>query len=88
MKVWNDKYMGCQAQDKITHFKGMITSICKYITGCDRILLTPKCGKDGKSSDGNWFDINRLDIIKGKKFEIQARNTGSAKGAMIDPPMK
>lgn len=60
---------GETAKDKITGFKGIITGHSDYLTGCDVYLLVPK-SKDGKKSDGVWFDEDRLERIKVKKLVL------------------
>jgi len=54
-------------RDKVTGFKGVCTGFCEYICGCSQALLVPRVGKDGKSPDGGWYDVQRLECI-GKKI--------------------
>ena len=52
--------LGDEAKDKVSGFKGIVTCVAQYITGCDRYMLTSKkCGDDGK-----WFDAGRLKVTK------------------------
>lgn len=39
--------LGLSYQDKITGFKGVATGECRYISGCNQILLAGKISKDG-----------------------------------------
>lgn len=76
--------LGCRVKDKITGFKGIATGICKYITGCDRILVTPPVDKEGKYVESEWIDIQRLSLVGGKKLSIKSKPNGS----MGNPPIK
>lgn len=53
---------GVYAIDKITGFRGVITSRVDSLTGCNRYYLTPSVDKDGKNVDGGWYDEHSLEI--------------------------
>lgn len=76
--------LGCKVKDKITGFKGIATGICSYITGCDRVLVTPPVCKKGKLAEGEWFDIQRLTVLDGKTLSLESKKPGS----MGNPPTK
>jgi len=59
--------LGAEYRDKVTGFKGICTGFCEYISGCNQALLIPRMGKDGKSPDGGWYDVQRLERA-GKKI--------------------
>jgi hypothetical protein len=52
--------LGRRAEDKITGFKGVVSSISFDLYGCVQAWLTQPIGKDGKQPDGAWFDVKRL----------------------------
>ena len=54
--------LGLRATDKVTGFKGAITSVCFDLFGCVQVILNPGMGQDGKPQESLWFDISRLDI--------------------------
>lgn len=54
---------GKEGKDKITGFVGIITARCDYMYGCGQYCLTAKLDKDGKTQDGKWFDVGRIEII-------------------------
>ena len=54
--------LGRTATDKVTGFKGVITGVCFYLSGCNQALLMPRVGSDGAHRDGQWFDVQRLDV--------------------------
>jgi hypothetical protein len=47
-------------RDRITGFVGKCTGFCRYISGCDQVLLQPSIDKDGKRQEGIWLDDERL----------------------------
>lgn len=55
--------LGKEAEDKVTKFKGVISSLSFELYGCVQAVLTPKVGKDGEIKEGCWFDVTRLKIL-------------------------
>ncbi len=58
--------LGLKAVDKVTGYKGVITSISFDLYGCIQAVLTPKINNDGGLNGGKWFDIPRLEIVSKK----------------------
>lgn len=54
--------LGLKASDRVTGFKGTISSVCFDLYGCVQVALTPPAGADGKLGDGHWFDVGRLEV--------------------------
>lgn len=54
--------LGRRATDKVTGFKGVVSSLTFDLYGCIQALVTPSMDKDGKIQDSNWFDVNRLSV--------------------------
>ncbi|QOY96364.1 hypothetical protein IM543_11390 [Massilia sp. UMI-21] len=52
--------LGHTYRDKITGFMGVATGYVQYLTGCNQVLLAPRCGEDGALRDSQWFDQQRL----------------------------
>lgn len=73
-------YVGLNVKCKITGQKGRITAACQYITGCDQYLVTPV-----PKGDAAWYDMNRLEIISGKRLVL---DTSTDRGAMESAPIK
>lgn len=71
--------LGQEAKDKITGFKGILTSRHQYITGCDQYGLTPKADKKGELGDNLQFDEGRIEIT-GKGVKIKSVQTKSPGG--------
>lgn len=57
--------LGRPATDKVTKFKGVVTSICFDLYGCVQAIVSPEAdSKDGKLGDSHWFDVKRLDVSR------------------------
>ena len=59
--------LGATVRDKVTGYEGIATAHAKHLTGCDTLFVVPKA-KDGKMEDGNWIDIDRLEVAGKKKL--------------------
>jgi hypothetical protein len=57
--------LGRKVKDRITGFNGVVTGYVKYLTGCNQCLVIPPMGKENKKPDGEWFDEQRLEVLKG-----------------------
>jgi len=54
--------LGKTARDRVTGFEGVVSSVSFDLYGCIQAAVTPSVDKDGKTRDGHWFDVNRLEI--------------------------
>jgi hypothetical protein len=54
--------LGHRVEDRVTGFKGIVSSVCFDLYGCIQATVNPGIGKDGKPQDSHWFDVNRLKI--------------------------
>lgn len=72
------KLLGIVVEDKVTGFKGTVTSIAFDLFGCIQAIVTPFAGKEGKVEDSRWFDVQRL-IIKKKNPVMDMPDFGSVK---------
>ncbi len=59
--------LGYKGRDRVTGFKGVISTIGFDLYGCIQASLTPEVSQDGKAQDGHWFDIARLEITSKKR---------------------
>lgn len=55
--------LGMEAKDKITGFKGILTSRAEFLTGCNRYCVQPTELKDHSTIDPIYFDEDQLEII-------------------------
>ena len=65
--------LGLKAEDKVTGFAGVITSISFDLYGCIQALVRPPINKEGQMQGSVWFDVNRLGI-KNKKLVMEPPN--------------
>lgn len=56
--------LGLPVQDRVTKFKGVVTSINFDLYGCIQALVTPYANKEGNIPDSRWLDVTRLKILK------------------------
>lgn len=56
------KLLGHKATDKVTGFKGVITTIAFDLYGCIQAVVTPPTNETGKKENAGWFDVPRLEI--------------------------
>lgn len=68
--------LGCKVTDKVTGFAGIVTGIVYYLSGCNQALVVPRVKKDGTLAEGNWFDLQRLDVDgRGKPIRLDNAKT-------------
>lgn len=56
--------LGDKVKCNVTGFEGIVTSIAQNLYGCDRIVVQPPKGKDGKVPDSMWADIVACKVVK------------------------
>ncbi len=72
--------LGMKAVDKVTGFKGVITSLSFDLYGCITVAINPPIQKGSdKVPNGHWFDITRLQI-KGRKPVVEAPDFAAGYG--------
>ena len=54
--------LGLKAEDLVTGYSGVISSVCFDLYGCVQGALTPPINEKGELKDGRWFDVARLKI--------------------------
>lgn len=59
--------LGKSAKDRVTGFKGIVSSVSFDLYGCIQAAITPPLDKAGKLEDGRWFDVNRLEVTSDKR---------------------
>ena len=67
--------LGKQAKCKVTGFKGIIVSVVYYLNGCTQYCIKPPIDKDGKMPDGEYIDIDQVEIC-GDGISIEPKDTG------------
>lgn len=77
MKTISKPELGDEVVCLVTGFKGIVTSTAQCLTGCDRVVVQPPVGKDGKHADSLWVDVNAVKIVK----------KGKVKPTMVQAPI-
>lgn len=54
---------GTTVKSSISGFTGMVTSRAQHLHGCNRYFVNPPVDKEGKLSDGYWFDEAELIVL-------------------------
>lgn len=55
--------LGYKVKDRVTGFKGVVTSISFDLYGCVQAVINPGIYKNGKFNDSHYFDVSRLEIL-------------------------
>lgn len=55
--------LGKPGRDKVTGFKGIVTSLSFDLYGCIQAVITPPMDKKDGVKDGHWFDVTRIEIL-------------------------
>jgi hypothetical protein len=55
--------LGHKVTDKVTGFKGVVSSISFDLYGCIQAIVCPEAEKGSKKlADSHWFDVQRLAV--------------------------
>ena len=69
--------LGLEAKDKVTGFRGILVSKIEYLNGCIQYSIRPqKTNKDGKPFEGEWFDVQQIEILGPGISSITKNNSG------------
>lgn len=56
------RMFGLRVRDKVTGYKGVVTSIGFDLYGCIQAIVTPAVDDKNDQKDSRWFDLQRLEI--------------------------
>jgi hypothetical protein len=65
-----DADLGDMVRDKVTGFQGTITIRAKHLAGCDRFWVAPPVGSDGRMIEGQWLDIDLVEIVTPSAVQV------------------
>jgi len=68
--------LGDEVRHKYSGFKGIATSRTSYLSGCDRVTITPKVKKDGTLGESCNFDEPELEVIRKGNIKKPKGKTG------------
>jgi hypothetical protein len=78
--------LGNRVRDVYTGFEGIATGRTEWLYGCARITIEPtELDKDGKLLDSQWFDEQRIELVKTKKKRITKESRAKTGGPQDDP---
>jgi hypothetical protein len=76
--------LGNKVRDTLTGFTGIVTSRTEYLYGCVHIGVTPEdLDKDGKVKQAEFFDEQRIEVIKSTKPQTSQDSAAKAGGPAI-----
>lgn len=58
--------LGLRVEDRVTGFKGIVSSISFDLYGCIQAVINPGLDKAGKQQDSHYFDVSRLKPLSAK----------------------
>lgn len=68
--------LGKTVRDKVTGFNGIATSKIEFLNGCIQYCVKPKMGADGKMPEGEYIDVEQLEVVNEKKVDVQSTPSG------------
>lgn len=84
--------LGMKVEDKVTGFKGVVSSISFDLYGCVQAVVAPGMDKDGKLPEGKWFDVARLTVTSESPVmdrpNFESGNQAEGKQGAAEKPMK
>ena len=87
-----DLILGSVVEDIYSRYRGTATAYTRWLTGCARVHVESFEMKDGKLTQGEWFDVNRLKIVEAKDIQTVDHHSAGAtpttpdKGGPQDDP--
>lgn len=77
--------LGSNVKDTLTGFSGMATGRSEWLYGCTRIYIEPAEMREGKPIEGQWFDEQRVEVIKEQGPVVSADSDAKTGGPQHDP---
>jgi cellulase/cellobiase CelA1 len=77
--------LGSKVKDIQSGFSGIATARTEYQYGCARICIEPTKLNEGKPIEVQWFDEQRVEVIKEQKPAVSKSNSATSGGPQNDP---
>ena len=77
--------LGSKVRDTLTGFSGVAVGRTEWMFGCARVGIEPEELKDGKPIETQWFDEQRIEVIKAEEPQISENNSATTGGPKNDP---
>lgn len=78
--------LGDEVVDKVSGFRGIVTGVASYISGCDQVSVTARLKKDGGEPAHMWFDIGRAKVKIAGKVSLESVQVEKTGGPQNSPP--
>lgn len=74
---------GDRVRDRLSGFTGIVTGKHTFISGCAKVTIAPDELRDGKMQESQWVDVQFVEIVKARAFEV---DNGRTPGGSDAPP--
>lgn len=64
MAITYEARLGDRVEDRVSGFSGVVTSLHRFLLGCDRMSVQPPISGDGKLPESQSFDAPDLTVIE------------------------
>ena len=71
-----DTNLGKKMKCIVTGFEGIATSKIEFLNGCFQYCLKPPIDEKGKMPDGEWIDVEQLELVRKTPVRTKRTNTG------------
>lgn len=85
MTIWAFE-LGAKVKDKVTGFKGVVTSRIEYLNGCLQYCVEPTLDKEGKMRKHQYMDEGQLEFIKGPAEKLSKKEKEGPGGWQPNEP--
>lgn len=77
--------LGNRVRDVYTKFEGVAIGRTDWLYGCSRIAVQSLELKDGKPIDAEWFDEQRLEVVRPEAPTVSEDSQATTGGPQSDP---
>ncbi len=77
--------LGNKVRDSITGFEGVVVARTEWLYGCTRCGVAPTKLHDGKPVEDQWFDEQRLEVLRDDKPQVSKDSNAQTGGPHDDP---
>lgn len=77
--------LGSRVRDTITGFEGIATGRSIWLYGCERICIEVDKLENGKTIEPEWFDDQRVELVKAGKPIKTKESVATSGGPQRDP---
>ncbi len=78
--------LGNKVRDTLTGFTGIAVARTEWLHGCSRFAIeSPKLDKNGKPTDAQWFDEQRVELLEATKPVVSVVSQAKTGGPQADP---